>query len=67
MLVKVFSKSFIEPPSLTKRFRIKDDGNGVASTCWTFLVPASWVKTDGHLIEYERSICSLASYAGDCN
>ena len=66
MLVNVSSRPFISGGLLAmKRLRIEGaEGDvGVARTCCTFLAPANWVKIDGHLIAFERSIWNRAFHA----
>ncbi len=66
MLVKVFSRSASsEGVDFTNRDRIdgSESAFGVARTCWTFFAPANWVRMDGHLTAFDRSIWSRAVQA----
>lgn len=59
MLVNVFHRAGAEEGA--KRRRAVGVGSeeveeGVARTCWTFFMPASWVSTEGQAMAAERSI-----------
>lgn len=43
-----------------ERKRSRWGEEGVARICWIFLLPARWVRIDGHLIAAERSRCRRA-------
>lgn len=63
MFVNVFERLSISVgESFKKCVRIEgvEGDTGVARTCCTFFAPASWVRTLGHLIAFERSICRRA-------
>lgn len=59
MFVNVFSRFVISVSEFCMKWRRMEGSSadcGVARTCWTFFAPASWVRTEGHLIAFERSI-----------
>jgi hypothetical protein len=62
MLVKVRWREVAEDGDGAKRTRAAGVGSeegsedGVARTCWTFFMPASWVRTEGQAMAAERSI-----------
>lgn len=66
MFVNVFSR-FVMSEWDVDMNRWRMEGSladlGVARTCWTFFAPASWVRTEGHLMAFDRSIWRRESQA----